>query len=199
MNQLYQIIKRTLDFLLALLGLILSSFLFIIISILIKLDSKGPVFFRQTRIGKNEKIFEILKFRTMVEKAEKFPLSAMEIRKLEITDQDPRVTKIGHFLRRLALDELPQLINILKGDMSFVGPRPYCLVRMETNDLLKKRTAAKPGLTSLVVIKGGFCSSEKDILRYDLEYIEKQNFWLDAEIFIKTLWLLLSGKGFYGK
>lgn len=193
-------LKRQIDFWGSLLGLILLSPLFLIITILIKIDSPGPIFFRQKRVGKDGKIFEIWKFRTMIKDQGKSNLSVNEIRKFEVTGQDPRITKLSHFLRRFAIDELPQLINILRGEMSFVGPRPYFLPRVQADKrLLEGRVKIKPGLTSLVVIKGGVHLSEEEILKLDLRYIEKQNLWLDFKILLKTISKILSGKGFYGK
>ena len=189
-------IKRQIDILGSLIGLIILLPLFFIISIIIKLDSPGPIFFKQERVGKDGKIFKIWKFRTMIANQKNFNFSINEIRKLEADNNDPRVTKIGHFLRRFAIDELPQLINILKGDMSFIGPRPYFMQRIHYNEeLLKERTKIKPGSISLAVIKGGVKLSEEEILKLDLEYIKKQSISLDFYILLKAIILILSGKG----
>jgi len=193
-------LKRIFDFFGALIGLILLSPLFLITALLIKLDSPGPVFFQQERVGENGKIFKIWKFRTMIKGSEKSNLSVSKIRKLEATGRDPRITRIGRFFRRFAIDELPQLINILRGEMSFVGPRPYFLPRIQINKaLLTQRTRVKPGLTSLTIIRGGVRLSEEEILKFDFEYIKKQNLWFDLKILLKSIILVLSGKGFYGK
>lgn len=182
-------IKRGFDFLASGAGLVVLSPLFAIISLLIKIDSSGPVFFKQKRAGKNGKIFDILKFRTMFDKNDNYTVS--QIRGFELNGNDPRITKFGDFLRRSGLDEMPQLINILKGEMSVVGPRPYFLARFENNEAISERLKLKPGLTSLAVVKGGVSLSEEDILMYDLEYIKRQNFWLDMEIFVRTIILYL--------
>lgn len=195
----YLIAKRIFDVLLSGVALVVLSPFLIILAVLIKTFSPGPVLFKQERMGKDGKIFKVFKFRTMKVGAEKSSFSAMEIRKLESSNSDPRVTKIGSFLRRYGIDEAPQLVNILVGDMSFVGPRPYNMHRIETNSLLKERVLVKPGLTSLAVINGGVSLSEDDILRYDLKYIKERNFCLDTKIFLKSIYFVLSGRGFYGK
>lgn len=175
------------------LGIVLFSPLWLIISLLIKLDSDGPILFKQKRIGKNKKEFVVYKFRTMFQKPKQKKASVNQIRKWEQQDKDPRVTRVGRILRKFALDELPQLINIFKGEMSLVGPRPFFRPRAEKVDAksLKKRCQVKPGLTSLAVTKGGVNLSEKEILRHDLEYIQKQSLWFDFKIFLKTYLIYL--------
>lgn len=198
--KIQKIVKRLFDFLLALFGLIVLSPVFLIISILIKLDFSGPVFFLQERVGEKGKIFRILKFRTMPVNSDNPDLQVAKVREFEKEGEDPRVTSFNRFLRRFALDELPQLINILRGDMSFVGPKPYFLPRIKLNpELLKDRTTVKPGLTSLAVIKGGVRLSEDELLKLDLEYIKNQSFFGDIKILLKSIFLVISGRGFYGK
>jgi len=190
--------KRIFDFLTSFLGLILVSPLLLIIAVLIKLDSPGPVFYRGERVGQHGKIFRIFKFRTMVPNAEKLggPSTAAD---------DPRLTKFGKFLRRHKLDELPQLINILKGEMSLVGPRPevpseVALYDPETKEII---LSVKPGLTDLAtlenlheeeVLKGAKDPHEAyrrliqpQKLRLAKEYVKKRSFWLDLKIILKTL------------
>ena len=191
-------LKRIFDFLVSLFGLIIFSPLFLIIAILIKLDSEGPVFYRGERIGKDGKPFRIFKFRTMVKDAEKMggPSTSAD---------DPRLTKIGKFLRKYKLDELPQLINVLKGEMSLVGPRPE--VKMYV-DMLKpeekeKILSVKPGMTDLAslwdfheeeVLKGSE-DPEKTYMekirpkkiQLQLEYVKNRSFLLDLKIIFKTL------------
>lgn len=194
MNKKIQgIIKRLLDIICSFIGLIILAPLFLIVAILIKLDSKGPIFFRQERIGKNGKIFKIYKFRTMYQGSEKLNLPVEQIRQWEKEDRDPRITKIGRFLRRFAIDESPQLINILKGEMSIVGPRAFYIPRINTIDkkILQKRCQVKPGLAGLAVIKKGVKLSEEETMKYDLEYVERQNLWLDLQIFLKTCLIYL--------
>jgi len=145
-------IKRIIDFTVSLITLIVISPFFVVLAILIKLDSKGPVFFVQERVGKNGKSFNFYKLRTMVEKAESIGL------KQAAHEDDPRITKLGKFLREWTIDEFPQFINVLKGDMSLVGPRPLSAYNSgstpEMKKLWQKRISIKPGLVSLVDIKG---------------------------------------------
>ena len=184
-------LKRTFDIVFSVVGLVFFAAFLPFIAFIIKLDSSGPIFFCQERVGKKGKVFKIWKFRTMAKDAEKRNFSVEQLREFEKKGGDPRVTKVGRFLRHFALDECPQLINILAGQMSFVGPRPVFPPRMELNKEWEKRTAIRPGLTSLAVIKGGVSLSDEEILRYDLEYIKKQSFWLDADILLKTIVLYL--------
>jgi lipopolysaccharide/colanic/teichoic acid biosynthesis glycosyltransferase len=191
-------LKRIFDFLVSLFGLIIFSPLFLIIAILIKLDSEGAVFYRGERIGKDGKPFRIFKFRTMVKNAE-------ELGGPSTSADDPRLTKIGKFLRKYKLDELPQLINVLKGEMSLVGPRPE--VKMYV-DMLKpeekeKILSVKPGMTDLAslwdfheeeVLKGSE-DPEKTYMekirpkkiQLQLEYVKNRSFLLDLKIIFKTL------------
>ena len=188
--------KKIIDFIISLIALIILSPLFLFISILIKLDSKGQVFFKQERLGKNGKIFKIWKFRTMIENAENIGLG------LASAENDFRITKIGKFLRKWTLDELPQLINIIKGEMSLVGPRPLPKYQNQDsllNELWQKRLLAKPGLICLVDIKGrGLVSWEKR-LEYDAWYVDNWSLWLDFKILILGFFAVLSRKGVYGK
>jgi len=192
--KLQLLLKNQMDFWVSLAGLIILSPLFLIVAVLIKINSPGTVFFRQERMGLGGRIFKIIKFRTMKMGAENAPLSVAEIRKMEADGNDPRVTGIGRFLRKFEIDEAPQLINILRGEMSFVGPRPFNLHRIESNVLLKERASVKPGLTSLAFVMGDLNLSDKEILKYDLEYIEKNNLWLDFKVLFKTIFFILSGR-----
>jgi len=182
-------VKRLFDATVSFLGLVFLSPLLLIVAFLVKATSAGPVFFRQERVGKNGKIFKIWKFRTMSLAKPEF--SAEQIRDFEKEDRDPRATPFGRFLRKSGLDELPQLINILAGEMSFVGPRPFYSPRYELDPKLRSRLQIKPGLTSPNVISGGVKLSEQEILRLDLEYVKKQNFWLDLGIIFKTIFLYI--------
>ena len=188
------VIKRVFDFFGSLMGLLILSPLFLIVSILIKINSKGSVFFKQERYGKNEKIFELIKFRSMKINSEKLPYTIKELRQFESSGKDPRLDSLGKFLRKHGLDEIPQLINILKGDMSFVGPRPYFRARVEQDSRLKQRLKIKPGLTSLTVIRGGVMLKEDELLRLDLEYIINNNFVLDIWIILRTIVKVIHGK-----
>ena len=178
--------KRVFDVILSFLLLIILSLLFLVIAVLIKLDSKGPVFYKQERLGKNGREFTLYKFRTMINNIEKVPVLAEK--------NDYRATKSGKFLRR-GLDELPQLWNILKGDMSFVGPRAER--RYFNNKFTKKfkdwnkRLSVEQGITGLAQINNASSSEPERKLKCDLEYIKNKSFLLDIKILEKTLIILL--------
>ena len=173
-------IKRILDFILAILLLIILSPVLLIISIVIKLESSGPIFFSQKRTGKDGKTFNILKFRTMI--------CSNNIYDFETADSP---TKVGLFLRKSNLDELPQLINIIKGDMSFIGPRPWILdyYKYFTKEQ-KKRCEVLPGITGLAQCNGKNNISILEKINYDLKYVNNLSFMLDLKIFFKTLTIL---------
>ncbi|PIR72401.1 MAG: sugar transferase [Candidatus Nealsonbacteria bacterium CG10_big_fil_rev_8_21_14_0_10_36_24] len=186
--------KKFIDFSMALIGLISLAPVFVVLAVLIKLDSKGPVFFRQKRIGQNGKIFKIWKFRTMIKEAQSLGL------RYEVAKNDPRITKIGKFLRRFGIDELPQFINVILGEMSLVGPRtalPHQVKRY--SELEKRRFQVKPGIASLAHIKGWNALSWKERIKLDIWYIENWSIWLDFKILLKIGIIVLLGKGQYGK
>lgn len=190
------ILKRIIDFCVSLITLIIASPLFLIIAVLIKIDSKGPVFFIQERVGKNGKLFKFIKFRTMVDNAEKIGL------KSGASENDPRITKIGKFLREWTIDELPQFINILKGDMSLVGPRPwiaYAGKDIKMKELWQKRISIKPGLVSLVDVKGRNLVPWEKRFEYDSWYIDHWSLWLDLKILVLGFFAVLSRRGVYGE
>ncbi len=196
MNKQFQkTIKRIIDFFGALIGLILLSPLFLIVAILIKLDSSGPIFFKYERIGKDGKTFKPLKFRTMKEGAIKEGLG------YNVAENDERITRIGRFLRRYGIDEFPQLINVLKGEMSLVGPRPTFRYQVEKyNDFQKKRLLVKPGLTSFALIRGRNLLSWEERIKYDVWYIENWSLWLDLRILLKTFYFIfIKQEGVYGE
>jgi len=178
------------------LGLLISLPIFFIVPILIKLDSRGKIFFRQERIGEGEKIFNIYKFRTMYEDAEGKTGTVWSQR------GDRRITRIGRFLRKWRIDELPQLYNVLKGDMSIVGPRPERPFFVET---LKKqipfyseRHYVKPGITGWAQVRYEYGDSIEDAiekLRYDLYYIKNQSLIFDLLIILETIKVIITGKG----
>ena len=196
--------KRIFDFLTSFLGLILVSPLLLIIAVLIKLDSPGPVFYRGERVGQHGKIFRIFKFRTMVENAE-------ELGGPSTAGDDPRLTKIGKFLKKYQLDELPQLINVLKGEMSLVGPRPEVkmYVDMMTDEERKTILSVRPGMTDLAslwdfhegeILKGS-PDPEKTYMekirptkiKLQLEYVKNRSFLLDLKIIFKTILKIFYG------
>lgn len=175
----YLVIKRILDFVISLIALIILSPLFLIIAILIKLDSKGPVFFRQKRAGKDTKIFTVYKFRTMKVETEKDGrlLSDME-----------RMTRVGSFLRKTSIDELPQLFNILKGEMSFIGPRPLLVQYLEfyTPEQIRRHEVT-PGISGWAQVNGRNTISWEKKFELDLWYVEHISFPLDMKIIFMTI------------
>jgi exopolysaccharide biosynthesis polyprenyl glycosylphosphotransferase len=195
-------LKRLLDIVGALFGLILFSPLLITVAALIKVSSPGPVFFRQKRVGADEKVFICYKFRSMYADAEERQ-AEVEARNeadgaiFKIKD-DPRVTPIGRFIRRWSIDELPQLINVLFGEMSLVGPRPLPLRDFERmGELHKKRLAAVPGITGYWQTSGRSDLSFEDMVRLDLYYIENWSLSLDIKIILKTVGAILRHEGAY--
>lgn len=191
-------IKRIMDIVFSLLLLIVTSPATILAAIAIKLESEGPVFYKQERVGMNGKIFKIIKFRTMIKDAEKHTGPVWS------SKGDPRITKVGKFLRKVRLDEIPQAINVLKGDMSFVGPRPerpYFVEKLSKEiPLYKRRLKVRPGLTGWAQVKHKYDESIEDVkikLRYDLFYIENMSLRLDFKIILRTVFVVLFGKGHY--
>jgi exopolysaccharide biosynthesis polyprenyl glycosylphosphotransferase len=194
--------KYIMDFVGSAVLLVLTSWIFTLVAVAIKLTSPGPVFFRQQRSGRNGAPFNLYKFRTMVSNAEQFKheleaMNEMTGPVFKVTN-DPRVTPLGKFLRHYSLDELPQLFNVLRGEMSLVGPRPLPVDEVKRfNDLAhRRRLSVKPGLTCLWQIKGrNQISDFKDWVRLDLEYIDNWSFWLDIKILLLTLPAVLRGTG----
>ena len=198
---MYRVIKRILNLLCSFVGVIVLSPFFLIISIFIKGTSKGPVFFVHERVGLNGRKFKLIKFRTMVNNAEEMIASFSPEQKKEWEENyklkdDPRITKIGKFLRRTSLDELPQLINILKGDMSIVGPRP--VVDEELNwygDKKDKLLSVKPGLTGWWAVNGRSNVPYPERCDLELYYVDHISFALDAIIILKTLGAIIKKDG----
>src|SRR3989344_2442437 len=184
--------------LLALFLLILSSPLWILLAILIPIDSKGPFLFKQRRWGRQKRPFIMYKFRTMVQGAEKLKKRYVHLNEADGPVfkiwEDPRYTRIGRILAHTGLDELPQLINIIKGEMVFVGPRPLPVPEAKkVPKKYQKRFSVLPGATSLWVIKGAHRLTFEEWMRLDLEYIDKRTFWLDLEVLYLTASLILRG------
>ena len=186
-------IKRIFDFIFALLALIALMPLWIVIAVWILVTSPGGIFFRQKRTGYNGNVFELLKFRSMYIND--------EADEEQSTEHDRRITAVGRMLRRTSLDELPQLINVLKGDMSIIGPRPHMLKHTEYYSKLipdyMRRHEMRPGLTGLAQVKGfrGPTPRVEDMAKRveaDLEYIDKFSLWLDMKIFFLTIWKMLT-------
>ena len=195
-------LKRFLDIACSFLLLVISIPLFFIIAILIKIDSKGPVFFLQKRCGRNRKEFFMYKFRTMVKDAEflKKELKSEMDGPMFKMKNDPRVTQTGKFLRKWSLDELPQLLNVLKGDMSLVGPRPLANEEMagdNNNTWREIRLSVKPGVTGLWQIMGRTSGKFSDWVNYDIEYVQKRSLVMDLKILIMTAITVLRNTGAY--
>jgi len=189
---MHLIIKRIVDFIGALFLILLISPILIIISLLIMIEDKGNPFFLQERIGKNFKVFKIIKFRTMITNAEKIGTGVFT------NENDSRITKTGKFLRRYSLDELAQIFNVLKGDMSFIGPRPpvtYFPYPIDNYpEEFKKRFSMKPGITGLAQISGRTNLIWQERFVYDIQYIENYNIVKDIEIIFKTILNVLGNK-----
>lgn len=160
----------------------------LVIAILVLVESNGPLFFRQQRVGKDLKLFSVFKFRTMTHEKR-------TVGDTPIIGKADGVTKVGYFLRRYKIDELPQLLNVLLGDMSLVGPRPSVpeqLANMSEEE--KRRYSVRPGLTGLAQINGNIHLSWKERFVYDLEYVEKVTFWNDIKIIFKTIFIVILGE-----
>lgn len=197
----YDFVKRGIDIILGVVGVTLCLPLFIIIAILIKIDSKGPVFFKHTRVGKNGKVLKMYKFRTMVDNAEDLiknftPEQKEEFERNFKLENDPRVTRVGKILRKTSLDELPQIINILKGEMCVIGPRP--IVETELEKYGKNKTkflSVAPGLTGYWAANGRSDLSYEERMALELYYVDHRSLLLDLKIFVKTIGSVLTGRG----
>lgn len=182
------IFKRILDLSLSLIVSILFLPFLIIFAIVIKIDSSGPIFFKQKRVGKDLKLFQVLKLRTMTDKKRK-------VSDKPIIGKTDDVTKVGYFLRRFKIDELPQVFNVLKGDMSIVGPRPNVPKQLENmTEKEKMRYSVKPGLTGLSQVSGNIHISWKERFEYDLKYAYNISFITDLKIILKTFLIIFKGE-----
>lgn len=191
-NWLFDLYQRVLDIIISLIGLIIGIPLMIIFGIFIKIEDKGPITYKQERLGKNGKVFYIYKLRSMRTDAEKFGAKWAD-------KDDPRITKVGKFIRKTRIDELPQLFNILKGDMSIIGPRPE---RPSFTDQFNKdipgfinRLAVKPGLTGWAQVNGGYEITPEQKLKEDMYYIKNRSVSLDIKILLMTVKVVLTGDG----
>ena len=197
--RVYKICKRIIDIIGAGLGLILLSPIIAIVACAVKFTSKGPVFFSQKRVGKNGELFEMYKFRSMVVNAEELKENLEEQNEMsgpmfKIKD-DPRVTKVGKFIRKTSIDELPQLWNVLKGDMSLVGPRPSLPKEVEQFDnWMFKRLTVRPGLTCYWQVSGRNNIDFEDWMKLDVKYVEERNIWIDIKLIFKTIFVLFGDK-----
>jgi lipopolysaccharide/colanic/teichoic acid biosynthesis glycosyltransferase len=197
--------KRAFDYIITIPGLIVISPLLFLIAIVIKLDSRGPVFFKQKRVGLDGRIFDVIKFRTMVFNADQEfhqkQITAYANDELDIEagvkiNNDPRITRVGRFLRNTSLDEFPQLLNVLKGEMSLVGPRPVPVYEADLYKLWhSERMGTLPGITGLWQIYGRSSVSFDQQLRMDIQYIRNQSLGLNLKILIHTIPVIINKKG----
>lgn len=193
---IYLFFKRTIDILGSGIGLIILSPVFILVALTIKIeDPKGKVFFVQERCGKNNKLFKMYKFRSMISNAEELLEELICENEMDgpvfKIKEDPRITRVGRFIRKTSIDELPQLFNILMGDMSIVGPRPAIPHEVaEYNEYQKQRLLVKPGLTCIWQVSGRNSIGFDEWVDMDLEYIEKRNLWMDVKLIFKTVGVL---------
>ena len=191
-------VKRLMDILVSLIILIITFPIILIVALAIKLDSKGPVFYKQIRVGKDGKEFKIYKFRSMIKDAEKYTGPVWSKK------DDPRITRVGRIIRKFRLDEIPQFINVLRGEMSLVGPRPerpYFVEQLSKEiPLYKRRLKVKPGITGWAQVKHKYDESIEDVkkkVQYDLFYIENISLRMDLKILFRTIFVVLFGKGHY--
>lgn len=188
----YPFVKRLFDIIFSIIGLVLSFPIIIFFGLLIKFESEGPMFYKQERVGLNGKYFYVIKIRSMRNDAEKNGAQWAD-------KDDPRVTKIGKIIRKTRIDELPQLWNVLKGEMSLVGPRPERpMFTAKFNKEIPgfvERLKVKPGLTGWAQVNGGYDISPKEKLQYDLEYIDNMSIIFDLKILLLTVKVVLTGNG----
>jgi lipopolysaccharide/colanic/teichoic acid biosynthesis glycosyltransferase len=186
------VIRRALDVAVSGLALTLSAPLLALAMLAIRLESPGPVIYRQRRVGLEGSTFDVLKLRTMVEGAEHLGAG------LAINENDSRITRVGAFLRRSSLDELPNLLNVLRGDMSLIGPRPTIPVQVESyTERQRGRLAIKPGITGWAQVHGRASLPWSERIELDLYYIAHRSLWLDLEILWRTVAMVLGGSGLY--
>jgi exopolysaccharide biosynthesis polyprenyl glycosylphosphotransferase len=201
-HDMYRIAKRITDVVLSSIGIIALVPFMMFIAVMIKAGSRGPVFYIQKRCGIRGKLFGMFKFRTMIADAEKMQ---KELFSQNVTDgpmfkifNDPRITKVGKFLRKTSLDELPQLFNVFKGEMSLVGPRPLIMDEMKFSTSWRDiRLSVKPGITGLWQVQGRGEAPFHDWIRYDVYYVKNQSLWLDLMILLKTIKVVLKKVGAY--
>lgn len=198
-GKVYLFLKRGLDIVASMLGLIVLSPIIILVAIAIKLESKGPVLFSQDRVGRKGKVFKMYKMRSMVQNAEELKEKLLEQNEMSgpmfKMKDDPRITKVGKFIRKTSIDELPQLINVIKGDMSLVGPRPSLPKEVkEFEPWMYERLAVKPGLTCYWQVMGRNNIDFEDWMKLDIKYVRERNFFLDIKLIFKTFFVLFGDK-----
>ena len=197
----YMSVKRVFDLVSSTIGLIMLSPIFLILAIIVKLDSKGPVFFAHTRYGKNGKKFKMYKFRTMYENAQDMindftPEQMKEWKENFKLQDDPRITKVGKFLRKTSLDELPQLLNIVKGELALIGPRPVVKDELEKyGENAEKFLSVTPGLTGNWAASGRSNTTYEERMEMELWYVDNISFKTDIQIFFKTIVAVIKKEG----
>jgi undecaprenyl phosphate N,N'-diacetylbacillosamine 1-phosphate transferase len=183
---MYEIMfKRVIDIVFTIVVLFILSLPFILIAILVKLESRGPIFFRQERLGKNKKVFNIYKFRTMTDKSRVIA---------QVYKDNSEITRVGYYLRRFKIDEMPQIINVLLGDMSIIGPRPCLPNVIEKYGLDDYRFKVRPGLSSIAGVNGSIFLTWQEKWWYDKYYVENLSLLLDLKIFFKTFLVIIFGE-----
>ena len=195
----YKFCKRMIDIIGSGIGLFLLSPIIAIVACAVKFTSKGPIFFSQKRVGKNGELFEMYKFRSMVVNAEELKEKLKSQNEMSgpmfKMKNDPRVTKVGRFIRKTSLDELPQLWNVFKGDMSLVGPRPSLPKEVKQfDDWMLKRLSVRPGLTCYWQVSGRNNIDFEDWMKLDVKYVEERNLWIDIKLIFKTVFVLFGDK-----
>ena len=195
----YGLIKRMIDIILSLIGIIITIPIFLIIGLFIKLESHGPILFSQKRVGLRGQEFKMYKFRSMVINAEELKERLKDQNEMSgpmfKMKDDPRITKIGRFIRKTSIDELPQLINVLKGEMSLVGPRPSLPEEVkEFEPWMLKRLDVKPGLTCYWQVMGRNNIEFEEWMKLDIKYVNERNIWIDIKLIFKTFFVLFGDK-----
>lgn len=198
-NITYKFIKRTIDIIGSLFGLIILSPILLIVMVAIKIESRGPVVFAQERVGYKGKRFKMYKFRSMVENAEELKEKLKDQNEMNgpmfKMKNDPRVTRVGRIIRKTSIDEIPQFVNVLKGDMSLVGPRPSLLKEVEEfDDWMLRRLDVKPGLTCYWQVSGRNDIDFEEWMKLDIKYIEEQSILVDIKLILKTVLVLFGDK-----
>lgn len=192
-----RIIKPVVDFIIALVAIVVLIPVFILVAIAIKLNSPGPVFFLQERLGKNGRVFKILKFRSMRTDINSYKFGEV------LSENNPQITYTGKFLRKTSIDEIPQLVNILKGDMSFIGPRPpvtfYPKKYEDYTDFEKQRFSVKPGISGLAAIKQREVNDWSKNIPVDIQYVKSISMWLDIKLFVASLFVFFRTDNIYTK
>ena len=195
----YYILKKVMDFAFSFIGIVVLSPILLLVSLMIKIDSKGPIIFKQERVGYKGKKFYIYKFRSMVANAEDLKKELKAKNEMDgpmfKIKMDPRVTKVGRFIRKTSIDELPQLFNVLKGEMSLVGPRPSLPEEVRNFEKwMLKRLEVKPGLTCYWQVEGRNDIDFENWMKLDCKYVDERNTWIDIKLIFKTFFILFGDK-----